>query len=50
MCHAYNEIQKKTITECIELPSQEKIRILEEKEIYKYLGILEAYIKQVEIK
>ena len=35
----------------MELPNQEKIRTLEEKEIYKYLGILEAdTIKQVEMK
>ena len=37
------------MTEGIELPNQEKIRTLEEKE--KYLGILEAgTIKQVELK
>ena len=35
----------------MELPSQDKIRTLEEKETYKYLGILEAdTIKQVETK
>ena len=35
----------------MELPNQDKIRTLEEKETYKYLGILEAdTIKQVEIK
>ena len=42
---------KKEITEGIELPSQDKIRKLEEKENYKYLGILEAdTIKQSETK
>ena len=35
----------------IKLPNQVVIRTLEEKETYKYLGILEAdTIKQVEIK
>ena len=35
----------------MELPSQDKIRTLGEKETYKYLGILEAdTIKQVETK
>ena len=39
----------KKITEGIELPSQDKIRILGEKENYKYLGILEAdTIKQTD--
>ena len=43
--------RKKQITEDIELPNQEKIRTLGEKEIYKYLGKLEAdTIKQVEMK
>ena len=32
------------MTEEIELPNQENIRKLEEKEIYKYSGILEADI------
>ena len=37
--------------EGIGLTNREKFRILEEKETYKYLEILEAYtIKQVEIK
>ena len=46
MCHADNEMQK--MTEGRELPNQEKIRTLWEKEAYKYLGILEAdTIKQV---
>ncbi len=49
MCHANNEKQK--MTERIELPNQEKIRTLGEKETYKYLGILEAdTIEQVEMK
>ena len=35
----------------IELPNQEKIRTLGEKETYKYLGILEPdTTKQVEMK
>ena len=35
----------------MELSNQEKIKILGEKEKYKYLGILEAdSIKQVEMK
>ena len=39
------------MTEGIELRNQEKIRTLEEKETYNYLGILEAdTIKQVDMK
>ena len=39
------------LTDGIELPNQDKIRTLAEKETYRYLGILEAdTIKQVEIK
>ena len=39
------------MTEGMELPNQEKIRTLGEKETYKYLRILEAnIIKQVEMK
>ena len=35
----------------VELPKQEKIRTLREKETYKYLRILEAdTIKQMELK
>ena len=30
------------MTDRIELPNQDRIRMLEEKETYKYLGILEA--------
>ena len=42
---------KRHLTDGMELRSQDKIRTLEEKETYKYLGILEAdTIKQVEIK
>ena len=42
---------KNKITEEIELSNQERIRMLWEKENYKYLGILEVdTIKQVEIK
>ena len=33
---------KKQIMEGIEVPNQERIRTLGEKENYKYLGILEA--------
>ena len=42
MCNAYNESDKKRNNEGTELPNQESIRILGEKENYKYLGILEA--------
>ena len=39
------------LTDRMELPNKDKIRMLGEKENYKYLGILEAdTIKQVEIK
>ena len=39
------------LTDRMELPNQDKIRTLGEKEIYKYLGILETNtIKQVEMK
>ena len=42
---------KQQITEGIELPNQEKIRMQVEKETYKYLEILEVdTIKQVELK
>ena len=42
---------KRRMTDGIELPNQDKIRKLGEKETYKYLGILEAdTIKQVEMK
>ena len=42
---------KRSLTGRMELPNQDKIRTLGEKEIYKYLGILEAdIIKQVAIK
>ena len=42
---------KRHLTDGIELPNQDKIRMLGEKETYKYLGILEAgTIKQVEMK
>ena len=43
--------RKRQITEGIELPNQDKIRMFGEKENYKYLGILEAdTIKQAEMK
>ena len=39
------------MTDGMELPNHDKIRTLEEKETYKYLGILEAdTIKQVQMK
>ena len=39
------------LTDGMELPNQDKIRTLGEKEIYKYSGILDAdTIKQVEMK
>ena len=42
---------KRHMTEGVELPNQVVIKMLGEKETYKYLGILEAdTIKQVEIK
>ena len=42
---------KRHLTDGMELPNQDKIRTLGEKETYKYLGILEAnIIKQVEMK
>ena len=42
---------KRHMTDGIELPNQDKITTLGEKETYKYLGILEDdTIKQVEIK
>ena len=42
---------KRRMTEGVELPNQVEIRTLEEKETYKYLGILKAdTIKQVERK
>ena len=42
---------KRHLTDGIELPNQDKIRMHAENETYKYLGILEAdTIKQVEMK
>ena len=42
---------KRHLTDGMELPNQDKIKTLREKETYKYLGILEAdTIKQVEMK
>ena len=42
---------KRHLTDGIELPNQDKIRTLGEKETYKYLGILEAdTVKQVKMK
>ena len=43
--------RKRHMTDGVELPNQEKIRTLGEKETYKYSRILEAdTIKQVEMK
>ena len=43
--------EKREIMEEIEQPNQKSIRKIEEKENYKYLGILEAdAIKQTEMK
>ena len=43
--------RKQHMTEGVELPNQEKARMLGEKETYKYSGILEANtIKQGEMK
>ena len=45
------KIGKRHINDGMELPNQDKIRMLAENETYKYLGILEAdTIKQVEMK
>ena len=42
---------KRHMTDGMELPNQDKIRTLREKETYKYLGIFEAdTIKQAEMK
>ena len=42
---------KRHVMDRMELPNQEKIRMLGEMETYKYLWILEAHtIKQVEMK
>ena len=42
---------KRNLTGGMELPNQDKITVLGEKETYKYLGILEAdTIKNVEMK
>ena len=44
-------IRKQHLTEGIELPNQEKIRTLREKETYKYMGILEAEnMRQLKMK
>ena len=42
---------KRHMTDGMELPNHERIRTLEEKETFTYLGILEAdTIKQVQMK
>ena len=51
MCYACNEKRKRHLRDGMEQPNQDKIRMLGEKETYKYLGISEAdTIKQVEMK
>ena len=45
------KIGKRHLTDLMELPNQDKIRTLGDKETYKYLGILEAgTIKQEKMK
>ena len=41
---------KRHITDRMELPNQDKIRTVGEKDIYKYLGILKADIITQEMK
>ena len=51
MCQANNKKQETTHNGGIWTTQSRKIRTLGEKEIYKYLGILEAYtIKQMKMK
>ena len=51
MYHANNEKRIKQITDRLELPYQERIRTLGEKETYEYLERMETdTIKQVEMK
>ena len=51
MCNASNETGKRHLTDGMELPNQDKIKTLWEKETYEYLEILEAdTIKQVVMK
>ena len=44
------ESGKQHLTDGMELPSQDKIRTIGEKETYKYFSFLEADTKQVEMK
>ena len=44
------KIGKRHLTDGMELLYQDKIRTLAENETYKYLGIMEADTKQVEMK
>ena len=44
MSHVHNENGKRQMAEDIELPNQQSIAMLGEKENHKYLGILEADI------
>ena len=51
MRNASKESDKRHLTDEMELPNQDKIRTLGDKETYKYLGILEAEtIKQEVMK
>ena len=51
MCHARHEKWQTTYDDGMELQNNDRITTLEEKETYKYLGILEAdTIKQVLMK
>ena len=43
MCHFYNEKQKITYDRRNENNQSRKIKTFEEKETYKFLGILEAF-------
>ena len=51
MCHTDNEMRKTTNDGGNRTSKQEKIRMLGEKETYKYLGILEVdIIKHAKMK
>ena len=51
MCKACTNSGKRHLTDGMELPNQDKIRMRAEKETDKYLGIMEAdTIKQEEMK
>ena len=51
MCYIHDEERKKQISEGIELPNQERVKTLREKENGNYLKILETNtIKQAKMK